>query len=122
MQRPLSPATFTPGNGQSGKTKLISCTTCQQRKVKCDKAQPTCSNCAKHRTRCIYVAPALPLRKKKKSPEGDLECRLRRYEHLLRAHGIQVNKGLDHASTSKGSNSVLDAPNPYVIIESVSPI
>ena len=122
MEGPLSRAASIQGNGQSGKIKQISCTTCQQRKVKCDKAQPACSNCAKHRTSCVYVAPALPLRKKRKSPEEELVGRLSRYERLLQAHGIQVDNGFDHhVSTPIGIKHVLEAPKPSVVTERVSP-
>ena len=107
MEQSRPPVTSHPRNSKRGKIRLISCTTCQQRKVKCDKAQPTCSNCAKHRTTCVYVPPALPIRKKRKSPEEDLVARLRRYERLLQKHGIPIDEDPDHASTpiEKGSTS-----------------
>ncbi len=116
---PLSPTTPTPGNEQRGKTRLISCTLCQQRKVKCDKTRPACSNCVRYRVSCIYVAPALPLRKKRKSPEEELLGRLKRYERLLEAHGIQADKDLDHTSTPLGNNAVLEASKTGVVNERV---
>ena len=108
MEGSSSPAASTPGNGQSVKIRLISCTTCQQRKVKCDKAQPTCSNCAKHRASCVYLAPTLPLRKKRKSPEDELLGRLKKYERLLRAHGIEPDDSLDDSSTPMANNSITE--------------
>ena len=75
-----------------GARRLISCTICQQRKVKCDKAYPTCSNCVRHRSSCVYVPPAKSQRKKRKSPEDKLIDRLSEYEALLEAHGIPLDK------------------------------
>lgn len=122
MEGSLSSAAQMSGNGQSGKKRVISCTTCQRRRVKCDKAQPTCSNCAKHGTTCVYVAPSLPRRKKRKSPEEELLGRLKKYEHLLQAHGIQGDDDLDHASRLSKAHSVLATPKPSVITERVSPL
>ena len=88
--------------------------------MKCDKAQPTCSNCAKHRTSCVYVAPALSLRKKRKCPREEIFGRLKRYERLLEAHGIHADGDLDHASTEIKPHRVLVTPKPYVVTQSVS--
>ena len=120
MEGPRPPATSPPRSGQSGKTRLISCSTCQQRKVKCDKAQPTCSNCAKHRTSCVYIPPALPIRKKRKSPEEQLVGRLRRYERLLRAHNIPTDDDQDHASTSIEKGSISETLTTSIVTERVS--
>ena len=120
MEVPRQPVPSPPRNGQSGKIRLISCSTCQQRKVKCDKAQPSCSNCAKHRTSCVYIAPALPVRKKRKSPEEELVDRLRRYERLLRAHGISTDDDPDRASTSIEKGSVSEARTTSLVTERVS--
>ncbi|MCJ1458291.1 hypothetical protein MMC28_008662 [Mycoblastus sanguinarius] len=120
MERSLSPAASTQGSRQGAEAKLISCSLCQQRKVKCDKSQPTCSNCARHRVDCVYPAPAKSLRKKRKSPEEELVDRLKRYEALLEAHGIQADQ-LDHASTPMGNNSGFEASKIPVYAEHVSP-
>ena len=120
MATPPSPAASQRGKGQRIKTKLISCTSCQQRKVKCDKGQPICSNCARHRASCVYVEPALPQRKKRKSPEEQLRGRLKRYETLLEIHGIPANDDLYRDSTRAGNNSGLEASPPPVLIEQVS--
>lgn len=120
MENPRPPVASDPKNGQRGKTRLISCSTCQLRKVKCDKAQPTCSNCAKHRTTCVYVAPALPIRKKRKHPEEDLVGRLRRYERLLRAHGIPTDDDPDHASNSIERGKIPETSTTSVVTGRVS--
>lgn len=120
METLLPPAAPTQGSGKGGKTKLISCTSCQRRKVKCDKIQPTCSNCTKHRAKCFYYAPALPLRKKRKSPEEELRARLKRCENLLEAHGISADDDVGHASTQTGHNSGLEMSNPPIVTERVT--
>ena len=118
---PSAVTSSSPRNGQSRKIRLISCSTCQQRKVKCDKAKPTCSNCAKHRASCVYVPPALPIRKKKrKSPEEELVGRLKRYECLLRANGISTDDDPDHASTSIEKSSISEASTTSIVAGGVS--
>ena len=121
MEGSLSPAALTKVNGQVGKTKLFSCTLCQQRKVKCDKVQPTCSNCIKRRAKCIYVAPALPIRKKRKCPEEDVLDRLKRYERLLQAHSIPADDNLDHGGTPTKNNTTLETSKRPILTERLSP-
>ena len=120
MEEPRPPVTSPPTNSQRPKIRPISCSTCQQRKVKCDKAQPTCSNCAKHRASCVYIPPALPIRKKRKSPEEELVGRLRRYERLLRAHGISTDDDPNHASTSIEKGGISEASTTSIVTERVS--
>ena len=112
MDVQLSPAVLTPETQQGGKTKLNSCTLCQQRKVKCDKRQPTCTACATHSASCIYVAPAKSQRKRKRSPDEELLSRLNRYESLLGRHGIPLD-GLDSTSPAIPNNS-LPKPSPIL--------
>jgi hypothetical protein len=71
-------------------TRGHSCVLCQQRKVKCDKRKPSCGNCIKARAECIPSAPTQPRRRKRKLAETDLVGRLRKYEHLLKTHGIKI--------------------------------
>ena len=86
-------------------SKLNSCTLCQQRKVKCDKRQPTCTTCATHRASCVYAAPAKSQRKKKKLSEDELLDRLSRYESLLKTHRISLD-GLNHTSETPPNTSL----------------
>ena len=118
MEARLS-AVSTPGNQQGGKTKLISCTLCQQRKVKCDKRQPTCTTCATHRASCIYVAPARSQRKRKKSSEEELLDRLDRYESLLKIHGISLD-GLNPTSATIPNNSLPESSKTLILTEQVA--
>ena len=83
----------TSGSGQAPVTKITrghSCVLCQQRKVKCDRQKP-CSNCIKARAECVASTPSLPRRRKRKLTEIDLAARLRKYEHLLKSHGVKID-------------------------------
>lgn len=78
-----------------GATKLTrghSCVSCQRRKVKCDKQKP-CSNCTKTRIDCVQSTPLR--RRRKKTSESDLAAKLRKYEHLLKKHGIDIDEDDD---------------------------
>lgn len=68
-----------------------SCVICQRRKVKCDRYDP-CSNCVKHRVECEYRAPAPPRRRKRQSPDPQLQAKMRRYEEILQKHGVKVDE------------------------------
>ncbi|TVY37497.1 Aurofusarin cluster transcription factor [Lachnellula occidentalis] len=88
--------TPSPASG-FGQTPLIkitrghSCILCQQRKVKCDRRKP-CSNCIKARAECVASTPSLPRRRKRKLTEIDLAAKLRKYEHLLKSHGVNIDE------------------------------
>jgi hypothetical protein len=76
-------------------TRGHSCILCQQRKVKCDRQKP-CSNCLKARAECIPSAPSQPRRRRRKLSETDLATRLRKYEQLLRTHGVKIEDEEDN--------------------------
>lgn len=65
-----------------------SCTNCAQRKVKCDKLSP-CSNCSKSQSECLYRAPALSQRHRKRPPDEDLLSKISEYEDLLRKNNVK---------------------------------
>lgn len=75
-------------------TRGHSCVLCQQRKVKCDRQKP-CANCIKARAECVPSAPTVPRRRRRKFSEQDLAARLRRYEHLLKKHGVKIEDDED---------------------------
>ncbi|KAK2753330.1 hypothetical protein FQN55_003459 [Onygenales sp. PD_40] len=83
-----------------------SCVLCYQRKVKCDKRDP-CSSCARSGAACVFRAPAPPRRRKGKTTEGVLLARLRKYEEIIRKHGIDI-ENVGTASTQ--SDVYSDAP------------
>lgn len=84
---PLAPAGPLPA---AKITRGHSCILCQQRKVKCDRQKP-CSNCIKARVECVASPPTATRRRRRKFSEQDLGTRLRKYEQLLRKHGIKID-------------------------------
>ncbi|KAI8952612.1 fungal-specific transcription factor domain-containing protein [Xylaria longipes] len=81
-----------PGAMRSGKRKRpisVSCETCKQRKVKCDRGQPSCGWCRRNSVSCEYRE-----RKKPGLRAGygrELEQRLDRLEEILRTHSEILN-------------------------------
>jgi len=65
-----------------------SCATCARRKVKCDKLSP-CSNCSRTQIECIYRAPALSQRHRKRPADEDLLSKISEYEDLLRENKVK---------------------------------
>ncbi|KAM6485985.1 fungal-specific transcription factor domain-containing protein [Trichoderma sp. SZMC 28011] len=63
------------------------CQQCVRRKVKCDKALPSCSSCGKGEFECVYQAPNPPRKRKRKRNE-DVHERLARYERILQERGL----------------------------------
>ncbi len=59
--------------------------------MKCDKQKPKCGNCVKARAECIPSPPSLPRRRKRRLGDTELAGRLRKYEHLLKSHGIKID-------------------------------
>lgn len=86
-------------------TRGHSCILCQQRKVRCDRQKPKCSNCVKAHAECIPSTPAAPRRRRRKLSELDVAARLRKYEHLLRVNGIRIEDdgAIDGVTTGVGS-------------------
>ena len=83
-------------DSQSSKSqRMLSCSTCQQRKVKCDKNIP-CANCVKSQRQCIPATQA-PRRRKLRFPERALLERLNKYEDLLRQNKIEFESVRDES-------------------------
>lgn len=98
--------------------KVLACETCQRRKVKCDRSFP-CGNCVKADLQC-HAAPLQPRQRRKRFPERELLERLRRYEGLLRDHGVTFEPLHGDAATAlpplagKNSSSLnLEASSPH---------
>lgn len=72
------------------KLREYSCLRCAQRKVKCDRNDP-CSHCNKSRVECVFVVHAPSRRRKRRLPEEDLLAKLKRYEELLKSHGVEFD-------------------------------
>ncbi|KAL6414255.1 C6 transcription factor [Ilyonectria robusta] len=71
-----------------------SCELCKARKVKCDRAEPACSWCARHNRTCIYLE-----RQKLGTRVGfnlELEAKVNRIDALLQALGRRVEVHIAH--------------------------
>lgn len=82
----MSPGTPSPSSPISKPQRVLACTLCQQRKVKCDRKFP-CANCIKFRGQCVQATLA-PRPRKHRLPEQVLVKRLRTHEDLLRQNNI----------------------------------
>ncbi|KAL7271508.1 hypothetical protein RUND412_005730 [Rhizina undulata] len=77
---------------------ISSCETCKQRKVKCDRSQPSCGWCSRNGQECVY--------KQKKKPGlragigRELEERLDKVEMMLASHS-QILKSHMHPSNAQ---------------------
>ncbi|WYZ37023.1 hypothetical protein EsH8_II_000529 [Colletotrichum jinshuiense] len=98
----------TTNNGSAGaprkrkreKHQKTSCELCKARKVKCDRAEPACSWCARHNRTCVYLE-----RQKPGSRIGfslELEAKVNRLDALLQALGRRVE---DHISNDHIANT-----------------
>jgi hypothetical protein len=76
-----------PSSSRTSTRLTLSCIRCAERKVKCDRQRP-CSACIKHNADCVFNS-SKPLQKKHKRIKVQvLSDRLKQYEALLQAHGI----------------------------------
>ncbi|KAI1816753.1 hypothetical protein GGS20DRAFT_536077 [Poronia punctata] len=95
--------------GQTGES--LSCVTCRNRKLRCDKTKPVCTRCAKGDSECVYPT----CRKKptlKRKNVAELEERLAQVENLLRRSQSGEARPVD-AGTHDGEffpNDILDTP------------
>ncbi len=125
------PTTITPGTShavppsESRPPRILSCTLCAQRRVKCDKKQP-CGNCIKAGVECISSVPSRSRRRRRRAADStvdDLLARCKRYERLLLSYG--ATKDLldnDDDDTSRTvRNSDLTPPSVAESTSSSSP-
>ena len=80
------PPTESVNSRGSRHQRILACTLCQQRKVKCDRRFP-CANCVKSRAQCV-PAKLAPRQRRRRYTERALLERLRTYEDLLRQNNI----------------------------------
>lgn len=90
--------------GSTAELRGYSCLACRQRKVKCDRHSP-CSNCAKSAQQCLFVPPTRGKRKRTKTPREGLHAKLRRYEELLKSHGVEIRPCSDGEESDSESVS-----------------
>ncbi|KAL8836910.1 MAG: hypothetical protein Q9205_002817 [Flavoplaca limonia] len=104
----------TPPPGPPNKAKSLSCGTCRERKVRCDKNQP-CSTCQRAKVPCIFPsAKRLPRKRqgeRKKTNEKLLQ-RLNRLEALVEKAGLDEKDGqkVDKKKESIGCTTSHSSP------------
>jgi hypothetical protein len=65
--------------------RVLSCTLCQQKKIKCNRKIP-CNHCTRTQSKCI---PSTMTPRRRRFPERELLERLRKYEGMLREHKVK---------------------------------
>ncbi|KAI1213052.1 fungal-specific transcription factor domain-containing protein [Annulohypoxylon truncatum] len=86
------PSHEAPGGGQAG-SETLSCVSCRNRKLKCDRTKPRCKRCEKANLECVFPEsrrrPAFKRRNVK-----ELEARLAQVEVLLKEAGQNGSRSL----------------------------
>ncbi|KAK9454613.1 fungal-specific transcription factor domain-containing protein [Dipodascopsis uninucleata] len=63
---------------------MPSCSTCAQRKVKCNRENP-CSNCLKHKVECVYISKSVRKRKSEANEVEALQEQIEEYRRKLKS-------------------------------------
>ncbi|KAL1902392.1 hypothetical protein Sste5346_001372 [Sporothrix stenoceras] len=102
---PNNSGTTTPPKRTRDMDQKISCELCKTRKVKCDRAEPACSWCARHNRQCVYLKRQTPGSRTRINAE--LEAKVNRIDSLLRALGRRVEEHIsqDHAADFERSRT-----------------
>ncbi|KAL7935821.1 fungal-specific transcription factor domain-containing protein [Trichoderma chlorosporum] len=82
---PTVPSTA-PTSTHNTRLKSRACDTCHNRKVKCDNAKPSCSECVRFDAQCTYIVAATPKKITRRRPKRSetLEKRVNELEDILR--------------------------------------
>ena len=79
-------------------SKPYNCRPCVRRKVKCNRATPSCSSCRKSKLECVYQTPAV--RGRKRYHVTEVHQKLERYELILKQHGLlEIAKASNNETT-----------------------
>ncbi|KAB5583217.1 hypothetical protein GE09DRAFT_947693 [Coniochaeta sp. 2T2.1] len=109
--QPNSNGTNIPRKRKPGTTaqQKTSCELCKARKVKCDRAEPACSWCARHGRECVYKERRNNQHRTDQIME--LEAKVKRLDALLQALGRRVEDHVlnDHATGAIGFPSRSDS-------------
>ncbi|ORY12389.1 C6 transcription factor-like protein [Clohesyomyces aquaticus] len=95
------------GSAKRKRPLSVSCETCKQRKVKCDRGQPSCGWCLKNHSACTYLP-----RKKPGLRAGygrELEARLDKLESLIHHQQNQISQ-LSNNQLAQSVSSPQDGP------------
>lgn len=87
--------------------KVLSCASCRQRKTKCDKVQPVCSQCSRFDLECVYPARK-PTRRAPRPRQSELLDRISRLETIVGQADPEKLRLLDEAiaEDSAGGNAL----------------
>jgi hypothetical protein len=77
--------------------KVLSCSSCRLRKVKCDKTQPVCTQCTRASTQCVYPSRK-PTRRAPRTRQSELLERISRLETIVGKADPSRLEELDRAS------------------------
>lgn len=107
-ERTTAPGSSNPSNApkrrkpNAGAQQKTSCELCKARKVKCDRAEPACSWCARHGRECVYKERRNNQHRTDQIME--LEAKVKRLDALLQALGRRVEDHVlnDHATGAIG--------------------
>ncbi|KAL7629529.1 hypothetical protein AAE478_001050 [Parahypoxylon ruwenzoriense] len=95
-----SPAEALPPSQSSKQQRVLACTLCRQRKVKCDHKFP-CSNCIKSRVKCVPTTVLPRRRPRRRFPGKDVLEHLHKYEELLRQNNVGFEPLYTESATGK---------------------
>lgn len=98
-----------------------SCMRCADRKVKCDRQRP-CNNCSKRNLECVYNTNPPARKRQRRVREQALNERLKYYETLLQAQGLDpkqlpdtpehdVDQNNDNTSATADTLTQLQTPS-----------
>ncbi|EEU43929.1 uncharacterized protein NECHADRAFT_89749 [Fusarium vanettenii 77-13-4] len=82
-------------------TKVLSCSSCRTRKIKCDKVQPACTQCSRFGLECVYPSRK-PTRRAPRPRQSELLDRISRLENIVNLADPSKLKQLDE-ETQPGS-------------------
>lgn len=89
--------------GETSLPALRSCHRCNQKKIRCNKAEP-CENCFKSDSKCIFPGPGRAPRRKKRPLKAELVSRLKGLENeirnLTKDHGNPASQNAFPPTTS----------------------
>jgi hypothetical protein len=84
--------------------KVLSCASCRQRKIKCDKVQPLCTPCVRVGIECVYPSRK-PTRRAPRTRQSELLERISRLESIVGKADPAMLEELDRLSQPKGSGA-----------------
>ncbi|KAK0755605.1 hypothetical protein N5P37_011847 [Trichoderma harzianum] len=111
------PSSIPPSTASTHNPKLKSraCDTCHKRKVKCDNAKPSCSECVKFHAQCTYIVAATPKKITRRRPKRNetLEKRVNELESLLLQAVNSLEATAFNQNHTSENTSVQELPAVY---------